>query len=295
MQAPFAYDDSALVLYLADLRASAAAVMPLSRQRETELSARIQAGDQEARDELVRANLTFVIQVARRYGHRGVPLSERISAGNAGLLVAAERFDGTKGLKFISYAVWWIRQSIVQAVSEHGRTIRLPLHKISRLAAFHRTSERLGQRWTRMPTRDEVAVGLGLRGEEIEDLLVSGRSTLSLDEPAWDDEDALNLLEMIPAPGQPPPDAEAVRGSARQELARVLTCLDDRELRVIRLYFGLDGHGGATLETIGGLIGVTRERVRQLKEHALAKLRHPSRGGALLDLVSELESDQDSP
>jgi len=277
-------EETTLRLYFDDIADS----RPLSREREVELAARIQEGDMVARDELVNANLRFVIDVAKNYQNRGLSLSDLISAGNVGLLTAAERFDGTKGYKFISYAVWWIKQSILQSIAEHARTVRLPLNKLSLLKDISKASRKLGQGREGEPAIEEIARELDMPEQEILDTMMSARSVRSLDE-SFEEDDERSLLNILSDDNQATPDSHVLETSARIQLEEVLENLDERELRIIRLYFGLDGSESLTLEQIGGLMGLTRERVRQLKERALGKLRHPARYQALLALVDETE------
>ena len=277
-------EETTLRLYFDDIADS----RPLSREREVELAAQIQEGDMVARDELVNANLRFVIDVAKNYQNRGLSLSDLISAGNVGLLTAAERFDGTKGYKFISYAVWWIKQSILQSIAEHARTVRLPLNKLSLLKDISKASRKLGQGREGEPAIEEIARELDMPEKEILDTMMSARSVRSLDE-SFEEDDERNLLNILSDDNQATPDSHVLETSARDQLEEVLENLDERELRIIRLYFGLDGSESLTLEQIGGLMGLTRERVRQLKERALGKLRHPARYQALLSLVDETE------
>jgi RNA polymerase primary sigma factor len=277
-------EESTLRLYFDDIAES----KPLSREKEVELAALIKEGDMQARDQLVQANLRFVIDVAKNYQNRGLSLSDLISAGNVGLLTAAERFDGTKGYKFISYAVWWIKQSILQTIAEHARTVRLPLNKLSLLKDISKVSRQLGQGRDSEPKIEEIAAELDVPAQEVLDTMLSARTVRSLDE-TFEDDDERNLLNILSDENQDSPDTEVLRDSAREQLEGVLNSLDDRELRIIRLYFGLDGNEALTLEQIGGLMNLTRERVRQLKERALSKLRHPARDQALLALVDENE------
>ncbi len=277
-------EETTLRLYFDDIADS----RPLSREREVELAARIQEGDMVARDELVNANLRFVIDVAKNYQNRGLSLSDLISAGNVGLLTAAERFDGTKGYKFISYAVWWIKQSILQSIAEHARTVRLPLNKLSLLKDISKASRKLGQGRESEPGIEEIARELDMPEQEILDTMMSARSVRSLDE-SFEEDDERSLLNILSDENQATPDSHVLETSARAQLEEVLESLDERELRIIRLYFGLDGSESLTLEQIGGLMGLTRERVRQLKERALGKLRHPARYQALLSLIDETE------
>jgi RNA polymerase primary sigma factor len=276
-------EERLLLVYFNDLVES----KPLSRKREEELAARIQLGDLQARDELVQANLRFVIEVAKNYEHRGLSLAERISAGNLGLLTAAARFDGTKGYKFISYAVWWIRQAILQTIAEQTRTVRLPLNRLSLLSNIRKVSGRLGQGRGSAPEVEAIAAELDVPVKEVLDTILSAHPVRSLDEvfETDDEDDERSLLDTLADPSQESPDAEALRESARKQLERVLNrTLDKRERRIIRLYFGLEETESLTLEQIGGRVNLTRERVRQLKEQALSKLRHRARYPAFLAL-----------
>ena len=269
-------------LYFNDIATST----PLSREREVELASRIKTGDLGARDELVQANLRFVIDVAKNYQNRGLSLSDLISAGNMGLLIAAERFDGAKGYKFISYAVWWIRQSILQALAEHARTVRLPLNKLSLLREISEVSRRLGQGLEGEPNVDDIAAEMDVPAEQITDAMLSARPVRSLDE-VFEEDDKRTLLYTLVDHLQGSPDADLLDESARLQVDSVLSSLGDREQYVIRRYFGLDGNEALTLDRIGSLIGVTRERVRQIKESALGKLRHTSRAKVLRALAED--------
>ena len=261
--------ENAIRLYFNDITES----KPLSREREVELAERINDGDMEARNELVQANLRFVIEVAKNYQNRGLSFPDLISAGNLGLLTAAERFDGTRGFKFISYAVWWIRQSILQAVADQARTVRLPLNKLSQLREISEAARRLGQgREGGEPNADEIADDLDLSMHDVVNTMLSARSVRSLD-ATLGSEDERNLLDTIADSAQGPPDslldAEFVRG----QIDRILANLDGREEYVILRYFGLDGDEPLTLDQVGDQLGVTRERIRQIKERALSRLR----------------------
>ncbi len=275
-------EESTLRLYFDDIAEST----PLSREREVELAERIKNGDMRARDEMIRANLRFVVDVAKKYQNRGLSLSDLISAGNLGLITAADRFDGTKGYKFISYAVWWIRQSILQTLAEHVRTVRLPLNKVSLLKDISKASRKLGQDRESEPDVEEIAEELDVPAEEVLETILSARSVCSLDE-SFTDDDERSLLNTLADQSLESPDADVLRESARVQLENALNTLDERELRIIRLYFGLDGNEALTLEEIGDMMNLTRERIRQLKERALSKLRHPARNGALKSLSSE--------
>ena len=249
---------------------------PLSRKREVELAKRIKRGDEKARNELVEANLRFVVTVAKNYQHRGLTLMELISAGNVGLLEAAGRFDGAKGFKFISYAVWWIRQSILQTIAEQVRTVRLPVNRLALLKDVTETARRLSQAQDREPDIKAVAAELDMSPKEVVEVLRDGRATRSLDE-AIDEHDERTRLNLLPDEVQEPPDAAVLKGSVIELLKAELESLDERERKILRRYYGLDGGEPMTLEKIGAELGITRERVRQLKERALAKLRGPSR------------------
>ncbi len=261
---------------------------PLSREREVELSARIQDGDQDARDELIQANLRFVIDVAKNYQNRGLSFPDLISAGNLGLMTAAERFDGTRGYKFISYAVWWIRQSILQTIAEHVRTVRLPLNKLSLLKDISKASRKLGQGRETEPHVEEIAKELDMAPQDVLDTMLHARTVRSLDE-SFEEDDERSLMNILRDDNQATPDMHVMETAARNQLDEVLESLDEREFRIIRLYFGLDGNESMTLEEIGGTMNLTRERVRQLKERALGKLRHPQRYQALLAICDDNE------
>ncbi|MEC8933568.1 MAG: RNA polymerase sigma factor RpoD/SigA [Candidatus Latescibacterota bacterium] len=277
-------EESALRLYFDDISDST----PLSREKEVELSAKVHAGDQDARDELVQANLRFVIDVAKKYQNRGLSLSDLISAGNVGLMTAAERFDGEKGFKFISYAVWWIKQSILQTIAEHARTVRLPLNKLSLLKDISKASRKLGQGRETEPHVEEIAKELDMAPQDVLDTMLHARTVRSLDE-SFEEDDERSLMNILRDDNQATPDMHVMDTAARNQLDEVLESLDEREFRIIRLYFGLDGNESMTLEEIGGTMNLTRERVRQLKERALGKLRHPQRYQALLAICDDNE------
>ncbi|MED5414194.1 MAG: RNA polymerase sigma factor RpoD/SigA [Candidatus Latescibacterota bacterium] len=277
-------EESALRLYFDDISDST----PLSREKEVELSAKVHAGDQDARDELVQANLRFVIDVAKKYQNRGLSLSDLISAGNVGLMTAAERFDGEKGFKFISYAVWWIKQSILQTIAEHARTVRLPLNKLSLLKDISKASRKLGQGRETEPHVEEIAKELDMAPQDVLDTMLHARTVRSLDE-SFEEDDERSLMNILRDDNQATPDMHVMETAVRNQLDEVLESLDEREFRIIRLYFGLDGNESMTLEEIGGTMNLTRERVRQLKERALGKLRHPQRYQALLAICDDNE------
>ena len=273
-------EESLLRLYFDDLANST----PLSREKEVELSAKIHAGDMAARDELVQANLRFVINVAKNYQHRGLSLTELISAGNVGMMTASERFDGTKGYKFISYAVWWIKQSILETIANDARTVRLPINRLSLLKDITKVSRKLVQGRETEPEIEEIAAELEVSPQEVQDTILSARTVRSLDE-SFEDDGERSLMNTLADEAQDTPDVDVIESSAKDHLESILRCLDERELYIIRLYFGLDGIEALTLEQIGGLMNLTRERIRQLKERALGKLRAPERYQALQALI----------
>ncbi|MDZ4221336.1 MAG: RNA polymerase sigma factor RpoD/SigA [Patescibacteria group bacterium] len=270
-------EDPNLRLYFASIASST----PLSREREVELAARIHAGDMAARDELVQANLRFVVDVAKNYQYRGLSMAELISAGNLGLVTAAERFDGTRGFKFISYAVWWIRQSILATIADQARTVRLPLNQLARLKDIHKAAKGLRDDSGDEPTLEEIADVLEISPEEISQAVLDGRSLRSLDAVFTDSDDKRSLADLLADDGPPPDQATLVR-SQLDDISSALEDLDERERKIVRLYFGLDGREPMTLEEIGAEMNLTRERIRQLKERALLKLRHPARAIGLI-------------
>jgi RNA polymerase primary sigma factor len=252
-------------------------VYPLiDRDEEAELARRIRAGDSEAMERLVRANLRFVVSVAKRYQNQGVSLADLINEGNIGLMRAAQKFDETKGIKFISYAVWWIRQAILQALAEQSRIVRVPL---SRAGALHRIGKRsstLTQELGREPTLEEIAGDLDLPEDEISHTLAMAQTHLSLDAPLVPGEDG-QLVDYLSDHVSPGPDEDLYTEALTRSIEDALDTLNAREAQVLRLYFGLDGVDPMTLEQIGEEFGITRERVRQIKERALTRLRHQSR------------------
>ncbi len=273
----FAGVKDSLHRYLEDVASST----PLSAAEEVSLAQRIKKGDLDARAKLIEANLRFVITVAREYQNQGVPLVDLISAGNVGLITAAERFDETRGFKFISYAVWWIRQSVLQTLAEHSRVVRLPLNRVDLLRRIARYTNSRQQETSSRPHEEEVAKELGISVEQVVETLSSGQRVLSLD-AKFGDEDENSLLEVMPDDNTESPDKMLLENSLTAEIREALDSLDDREKEVIRLYFGLSGQAEMTLEEIGLRYKLTRERVRQIKEKALRKLRHPTRGRRLI-------------
>lgn len=248
----------------------------LTPDQEVELAIRIRKGEQIALEQLAKANLRFVVSVAKQYQNQGLSLGDLINEGNLGLLKAAKRFDETRGFKFISYAVWWIRQSILQALAEQARIVRLPLNRVGALNKIGKAYSNLEQEFEREPSADELAKELDMDAAEIADTLkISGRH-ISMDAPFSQGEEN-SLLDVIESDLQPSPDHLLMDESLKAEIERALSTLSEREAEVIKLYFGLDTENSLTLEEIGERFNLTRERVRQIKEKAIRRLRHTSR------------------
>lgn len=250
----------------------------ITAEDEIELAKRIKKGDKAALDQLTKANLRFVVSVAKQYQNKGLPLSDLINEGNIGLIKAAKKFDETRGFKFISYAVWWIKQSIMQAIADQSRLVRLPLNRVGVLTKITKVASELEQKFERKPSIEEIAKELGISTEEVAyALLVAGRH-ISVDAPfAQSDNDKSSLLDVLKNEEQPSPDESLMKQSLRSDIERSLSTLSEREAEVIRLYFGINTEYSATLEEIGEMLNLTRERVRQIKEKALHRLRHSSR------------------
>lgn len=271
-QAPYWDAEDSLGSYLGEIAHS----HPLSGAQEVILARRIKAGDGAARNRLVEANLRFVVSVAKEYQNRGVPLSDLISSGNMGLITAAERFDEKRGFKFISYAVWWIRQAILQTLAEQSRTVRLPMNKIGLLYKISRASRKLMQERSDDPVPEDIAAQLDVPVEEVKETILHGRSVRSLDATFREEEDQ-SLLDILPDDRQESPEIGVMKGCLRHQIESALGSLVGREAEILRLYFGLEGEEPMTLDQIGERFRLTRERVRQIKEKALQRLRHPSR------------------
>ena len=271
-------EDRGLQAYYSDI----ARTQPLSREEESAL-----AGDIGARDQLARANLRFVISVAKQYQNRGLTLAELIGAGNMGLLTAVDRFDPERGFKFISYAVWWIRQAILQSLAEDVRTVHLPLNRVNLLQKISKVSQQLSERRGEAPDEEEVAAALDVPVKEIHQTLLSGHRAYSLDRES-EEERENGLMKTLADDRFEAPDANILRAANQEMVETLLDRLEERELRIIRLYFGLDGDEPQNLEQIGNLLGVTRERIRQIKERALGKLRHPACRAAAQGLKGNL-------
>jgi RNA polymerase primary sigma factor len=270
------YEEGSLDQYLRDI-----SVFPLiTREQEVELAKKIRSDDQEALDTLVRSNLRFVVSVAKKYQNQGVSLSDLINEGNLGLIRAAHKFDETKGIKFISYAVWWIRQAILQALAEQSRIVRVPLNRAGTLHRIGKRASALLQELGREATHAEIADGMDLTEEEVAKTMSISQIHLSLDAPMTPGEDN-RLLDYLPDTNNQTPDEETFDKALTESIHQALSGLKEREAKILRLYFGLDGSEPMTLEQIGAVLNITRERVRQIKEKALSRLRHVSRARAL--------------
>jgi RNA polymerase primary sigma factor len=269
-------EDRSLDLYLREIGET-----PLiNAAEEVELAKRIRKGDQKALEKLTKANLRFVVSVAKQYQNQGLSLADLINEGNIGLIKAAKRFDETRGFKFISYAVWWIRQAILQALAEQSRIVRLPLNRVGTLHKIGKVSSTLQQDLGREPSPNEIAVELSLTEGEVSDTLKISNSHLSLDAPFSASEDN-SLIDILEDEMQPSPDESLLSESLKVEIEKALDTLTPREAEVINLYFGLNHEKPLTLEEIGARFSLTRERVRQIKEKAIRRLRHASRSKAL--------------
>lgn len=248
----------------------------LTADEEVELARNIKKGDQRALDKLIRANLRFVVSVSKQYQNQGLSLPDLINEGNLGLIKAAQRFDETRGFKFISYAVWWIRQSILQALAEQARIVRLPLNKIGSINKINKTLSRLEQEFEREPSAEEIAKTLEIQPEDVKKALMSSNRHVSMDAPLQQGEEG-SMYEVMSNKDIPLPDKTLINDSLRKEIERTLTTLSQREADILRYYFGLNNTPPHTLEEIGEKFDLTRERVRQIKEKAIRKLKQTSR------------------
>lgn len=252
----------------------------ITAEEEVELAKYIRKGDKDALEKLIKANLRFVVSVAKQYQNKGLSLPDLINEGNLGLIKAAQRYDETHGFKFISYGVWWIRQSILQALAEQARIVRLPLNKIGSITRINKTFTRLEQEYQREPTADEVAFLLETSVDVIEDALKVSSHHISMDAPIHDEE-GTNLYDLILNEDSPSPDRGLMKTSLSAEIERSLSTLDEREANVIRYFFGLCGHRQHSLDEIGDEFGLSRERVRQIKEKTIRKMRNNYRNKLL--------------
>ncbi len=254
----------------------------ITADEEVELARRIHAGDQAALEKLTKANLRFVVSVSKQYQNQGLSLPDLINEGNLGLIKAGQRFDETRGFKFISYAVWWIRQSILQALAEQSRIVRLPLNKIGSINKINKTFSKLEQDFEREPSAEEISIILEISETEVKEAMkITGRH-VSMDAPLTSgDENAGSMYDVMESDDSPSPEFGLLHESLRREIERALYTLTAREADVVRLYFGLGGEHAMTLEEIGEQFDLTRERVRQIKEKAIRRLKHTSRSKIL--------------
>ena len=273
---PYTREDQSLDKYLQEI----GEVSLIDAAEEVRLAKLVKQGNQDALNKLVQANLRFVVSVAKQYQNQGLSLGDLINEGNLGLIKAAKRFDETKGFKFISYAVWWIRQAILQALAEQSRIVRLPLNRVGALHKIGKVSSDLEQNYGLEPSAEEIAEQLDMSSSEVTDTLKISSRHLSLDAPFQEGEDN-RLLDVLEDEVQAPPDEELFDEALQKEVVKALSTLTDREAEVIRLYFGIGREKPMTLEQIGTKFGLTRERVRQIKEKAIRRLRHSSRSRAL--------------
>jgi len=260
----------------------------LKPEEEIDLAIKIKKGDMAAQDKLVRANLRFVVSVAKMYQNQGLSLGDLINEGNIGLVKAAQRFDETRGFKFISYAVWWVRQGIMSAIADQSRVVRLPLNRVGNLTKLGKVYRDLEQEFERKPTTEELAKILEITSDEVAYILQISSRQVSVDAPFNNsDENKSTLMDVLHNEEQPMPDTDLMRDSLKNEVANILSTLDEREAEVIRLSFGIGSNQKATLEEIGERFNLTRERIRQIKENALRKLRSSKRSNKLKDYLGQ--------
>ena len=277
----YANEDQSLDIYLREIRE----IPLLTAEDEVELARSAREGNRDALNKLVQSNLRFVVAVAKGYQNQGLPLSDLINEGNLGLIKAAERFDEAKGFKFISYAVWWVRQAILQALAEQSRIFRLPLNRVEELRRINKVLRGLKQEYGREPSTQEIADQLSMSQNDVADTMKMFSTHLSLDASFTQGEDG-RLLDILEDPSQESPDAALMEGALKQEVLWALNTLSAREAEVVRLYFGIDEDRPFTLDEIGKQFGLTRERVRQIKERAIRRLQHSSRSMRLRPYMS---------
>ncbi len=252
----------------------------ITAEEEVQLAQRIRQGDQSALEKLTKANLRFVVSVSKQYQNQGLSLPDLINEGNLGLIKAAQRFDETRGFKFISYAVWWIRQSILQALAEQSRIVRLPLNKIGSINKINKAFSKLEQEYEREPSAEEIAELLELTENDVKESMKNSGRHISMDAPLVQGEES-NMYDVLRSSDSPSPEAGLINDSLRKEIDRALSTLTAREADVIKYYFGLNGEHAMTLEEIGEKFDLTRERVRQIKEKAIRRLKQTSRSKIL--------------
>jgi len=258
----------------------------ITAEEEVELARRIKSGDDKALEKLVKANLRFVVSVAKQYQNQGLSLPDLINEGNLGLIKAAQRFDETRGFKFISYAVWWIRQSILQALAEQSRLVRLPLNQVGSLNKIKKATSRLEQEFERPPSVEEIARKLDIPEHKLDKALRITTRYVSMDAPIAEDEDT-KFLDVFVSEDTPRTDNNLMRESLNKEIQRSLSTLTEKERDVINLYYGIGMNHGLTLDEIGAKFNLTRERVRQIKEKAIRRLKHTSRSKLLKAYLGE--------
>jgi RNA polymerase primary sigma factor len=258
----------------------------ITAEEEVELARRIRSGDDKALEKLVKANLRFVVSVAKQYQNQGLSLPDLINEGNLGLIKAAQRFDETRGFKFISYAVWWIRQSILQALAEQSRLVRLPLNQVGSLNKIKKATSRLEQEFERPPSVEEIAQKLDIPEHKLDKALRITTRYVSMDAPIAEDEDT-KFLDVFVSDDTPRTDNNLMRESLNKEIQRSLSTLTEKERDVINLYYGIGMNHGLTLDEIGAKFNLTRERVRQIKEKAIRRLKHTSRSKLLKAYLGE--------
>jgi RNA polymerase primary sigma factor len=258
----------------------------ITAEEEVQLARKIRNGDEQALERLINANLRFVVSVAKQYQNQGLSLPDLINEGNLGLIKAAQRFDETRGFKFISYAVWWIRQSILQALAEQARIVRLPLNKIGSINKINNTFARLEQEFQREPTFNEIAEALDIAPKDVKEAMKISSRHVSMDAPLKADEEN-TLYDVLLHSESESPDSHLLDDSLRREIERSLSTLSPREADIVRLYYGLNGEPPYSLEEIGKLFNLTRERVRQIKEKAIKRLKHTYRSKILKSYLGE--------
>jgi len=273
----FLTEDGSLAIYLREIGKN----RTLQAEEEADAAVRIRKGERKALEKLVKANLRFVVSVARNYQNQGLPLSDLINEGNLGLIRAAKRFDEKKNFKFISYAVWWIRQAILQALAEQSRIIKLPLNRVGTIHKIGKTQGRLEQKFRRLPNVQEIAEDLNIDEADVQETIKIGNSHMSLDAPLQQGNDS-KLMDLLTDQNQERPDDGVMEMSLHEEINRTLDTLSEREKEVVKMYFGIGEETSHTLEEIGQRFNLTRERARQIKEKAINRLKRSARCKALM-------------